>query len=346
MTSVRKKLFLLDAMALIYRAYYALNKNPRINSKGLNTSAVLGFTNSLYEIIKNEKPTHVGVAFDSHGPTVRHVDFTEYKANRDNTPEDILSSIPYIKDILEAFGIPVLELPGYEADDIIGTLAKKAEKEDFITYMMTTDKDYGQLVSENILIYKPAHMGNSHSILGIKEICEKYNLKNPEQFIDILGLWGDAVDNIPGIKGIGEVGAKKLIAEFGSIENMLKNTDRILNDRLRVKIEEGAENALMSKMLATIITDVPIELDEEQLKYTSPDTNKLKTVFDELEFKTLLQRIFNDLNLQQSGVNTGKKSTTLTLFDFEEACCTYTRVGSGHGDFGRLRASRASRTGE
>ncbi len=319
MTSVRKKLFLLDAMALIYRAYYALNKNPRINSKGLNTSAILGFTNSLYEIIKNEKPTHVGVAFDSHGPTVRHVDFTEYKANRDNTPEDILSSIPYIKDILEAFGIPVLELPGYEADDIIGTLAKKAEKEDFITYMMTTDKDYGQLVSENILIYKPAHMGNSHSILGIKEICEKYNLKNPEQFIDILGLWGDAVDNIPGIKGIGEVGAKKLIAEFGSIENMLKNTDRILNDRLRVKIEEGAENALMSKMLATIITDVPIELDEEQLKYTSPDTNKLKTVFDELEFKTLLQRIFNDLNLQQSGVNTGKKSTTLTLFDFEEA---------------------------
>lgn len=315
MTSTHKKLFLLDAMALIYRAYYALNKNPRINSKGLNTSAILGFINSLYEIIKNEKPTHVGVAFDSHGPTVRHVNFTEYKANRDNTPEDILSSIPYIKEILEAFGIPVLELPGYEADDIIGTLAKKAERENFITYMMTTDKDYGQLVSENILIYKPAHMGNSHSILGVKEVCEKYNLKNPEQFIDILGIWGDAVDNIPGIKGIGEVGAKKLIAEFGSIENILANTDKIRNDKLRIKIEGGIENALMSKMLATIITDVPIELDEEQLKYTSPDTNKLKAIFDELEFKALYQRIFNDLNLQQSGVKTSKKSGTLSLFD-------------------------------
>jgi DNA polymerase-1 len=301
-------------MALIYRAYYALNKNPRINSKGLNTSAVLGFTNSLYEIIKNEKPTHIGVAFDSHGPTVRHVDFMDYKANRDNTPEDILASIPYIKQVIEAFGIAVLELPGYEADDIIGTLAKKAEREHFITYMMTTDKDYGQLVSENILIYKPAHMGSSHTILGVKEVCEKYNLKNPEQLIDILGIWGDAVDNIPGIKGIGEVGAKRLIGEFGSIDNLLENVHKIENENLRKKVKEGAESALMSKMLATIIIDAPVEWNEEQLQYTSPNAEKLKAVLDELEFKTLLQRIFTDLNLQSQGIITEKKGMTMNLF--------------------------------
>ena len=319
MTSTNKKLFLLDAMALIFRAYYALNKNPRINSKGMNTSAILGFTNSLYDILKNEKPTHIGVAFDSHGPTVRHIDFAAYKANRDSTPEDIVASLPYIKDILDAFGIPVLELPGYEADDIIGTLAKKAEREDFLTYMMTSDKDYGQLVSENILIYKPAHMGNSHSIVGVKEVCEKYNLQRPEQFIDILGLWGDAVDNIPGIKGIGEVGAKKLIAEFGSIENLLANVDKVKNDKLRQKIKEGAEDALMSKMLATIIVDAPVDLDETQLKIKPVDIHKLKTLFDELEFKALFQRIFNDINMSSTGVKTVKKSLTLDLFsDLEE----------------------------
>ena len=319
MTSTNKKLFLLDAMALIFRAYYALNKNPRINSKGMNTSAILGFTNSLYDILKNEKPTHIGVAFDSHGPTVRHIDFAAYKANRDSTPEDIVASLPYIKDILDAFGIPVLELPGYEADDIIGTLAKKAEREDFLTYMMTSDKDYGQLVSENILIYKPAHMGNSHSIVGVKEVCEKYNLQRPEQFIDILGLWGDAVDNIPGIKGIGEVGAKKLIAEFGSIENLLANVDKVKNDKQRQKIKEGAEDALMSKMLATIIVDAPVELDETQLEIKPVDIHKLKALFDELEFKALFQRIFNDINMSSTGVKTVKKSLTLDLFsDLEE----------------------------
>ena len=320
MTSTNKKLFLLDAMALIFRAYYALNKNPRINSKGMNTSAILGFTNSLYDIIKNEKPTHIGVAFDSHGPTVRHVEFTDYKANRDNTPEDIIASLPYIKEIVTAFGIPVLEYSGYEADDIIGTLAKKAEREGFVTYMMTSDKDYGQLVSENIFIYKPAHMGNSHTIVGIKEVCEKYNLQHPEQFIDILGLWGDAVDNIPGIKGIGEVGAKKLVGEFGSIENLLTNVDKVKNDKLRQKIKDGAEDALLSKMLATIIVDVPMEnMDEEQLVYTSPDMDKLKTIFDELEFRALAQRILNDLNIKQSGVKVASKSLTLDLFsDLEE----------------------------
>ncbi len=310
-----KKLFLLDAMALIFRAYYALNKNPRINSKGLNTSAVLGFTNSLYEIIKNEKPTHMGVAFDSHGPTVRHVDFAEYKANRDNTPEDILTSLPYIKEIINAFGIPILELPGYEADDIVGTLAKKAEQEGFTTFMMTTDKDYGQLVSENIFIYKPAHMGNTHSIIGVKEVCEKYNITNPEQLIDILGLWGDSVDNIPGVKGIGEVGAKKLIGEFGSIENLLANVDKVKNEKLQEKIKEGSENALISKMLATIILDVPIEFNPSELAYNGPHVEQLKAVFDELEFRTLAQRVFTDLNLQKSGVNITKKQTpALTLF--------------------------------
>ena len=317
---MHKKLFLIDAMALIFRAYYALNKNPRINSKGLNTSAILGFTNSLYEIIKNEKPTHIGVAFDSHGPTVRHVDFADYKANRDNTPEDIVASLPYIKAIIEAFGIPILELPGYEADDIIGTLAKKAEQEGFTTFMMTSDKDYGQLVSEHIFIYKPAHLGNSHSIVGVKEVCEKYSIKSPEQLIDILGLWGDSVDNIPGIKGIGEVGAKKLIAEFGSIENLLANVDKVKNDKLREKIKTDSENAVISKMLATIILDVPLKIHFSTLAYSAPDTEKLKTVFDELEFKALSQRIFSDLSLQQAGVSIGKKPiSNVGLFaDFGE----------------------------
>ncbi|MDR1878174.1 MAG: DNA polymerase I [Bacteroidales bacterium] len=309
-----KKLFLLDAMALIFRAYYALNKNPRINSKGLNTSAILGFTNSLYEIIKNEKPTHIGVAFDSHGPTLRHIDYVDYKANRDNTPEDILLNIPYIKELLSCFGIPILELLGYEADDIIGTLAKKAEREGFTTFMMTSDKDYGQLVSEHIFIYKPAHMGNTVSILGVKEICEKYNLQYPEQLIDILGLWGDVSDNIPGIKGVGEVSAKKLIADFGTVENLLDNVDKIKNENLRRKVKEGAENALLSKSLATIILDVPMEFNASQLAYKTPDVEKLRILFEELEFKSLFQRIYTDLHLQQPKANPIRKTTTLNLF--------------------------------
>ena len=319
MSNSNTKLFLIDAMALIFRAYYALNKNPRINSKGLNTSAILGFTNSLYEIIKNEKPTHIAVAFDSHGPTVRHVDFADYKANRDNTPEDIITSLPYIKEIIQAFGISVLEMPGYEADDIIGTLAKKAEQEGFTTFMMTTDKDYGQLVSENIFIYKPAHLGNTHSIVGVKEVCEKYSIKTPEQLIDILGLWGDSVDNIPGIKGIGEVGSKKLIAEFGSIENLLVNVDKVKNEKLREKIKADSENALISKLLATIILDVPLDITFSEFAYTAPHTEKLKAIFDELEFKNLAQRIFTDAQLQKSGVNIGKKPiSNLGLFSSME----------------------------
>ncbi|MBO4774151.1 MAG: DNA polymerase I, partial [Bacteroidales bacterium] len=200
MEQQHKKLFLIDAMGLIYRSYYALNKNPRINSKGKNTSAVLGFANSLYEIIRKEKPSHIGVAFDSFAPTLRHAGFSEYKANRESTPEDIVASLPDIRNLIAAFRIPLLELPGYEADDIIGTVAKRAEKRGFEVYMVTADKDYGQLVSDRIFMYKPAHLGSGFSVLGVPEVCEKYSIRHPEQLIDLLGLWGDSSDNIPGIK--------------------------------------------------------------------------------------------------------------------------------------------------
>ncbi|MFW5758888.1 MAG: 5'-3' exonuclease, partial [Bacteroidota bacterium] len=248
----KKKLFLLDAMALIYRAYFALNRNPRINSKGLNTSAVLGFANTLLEVLKKENPTHIAVAFDAFAPTQRKTDFTQYKANREDTPEDILLAIPYIKKLIEGFNIPVLEVPGYEADDIVGTLAKKAEKENFTVFMMTSDKDFGQLVSENIFIYKPARMGNGAEIWGVKEVCEKFAINTPDQLIDILGLWGDASDNIPGVPGIGEKKAKKLIGEFGSVENILENLDKVAEKRSRESLKENAQQALMSKSLATI----------------------------------------------------------------------------------------------
>ena len=218
METQQKKLFLIDAMGLIYRSYYALNKNPRINSKGKNTSAALGFANSLYEIIRKENPSHIGVAFDCFGPTLRHAEFSEYKANRESTPEDIVACLPDIRNLVEAFGIPLLELQGYEADDIIGTIAKRAEKSGFDVYMVTADKDYGQLVSDHIFMYKLARMGNGVEILGVPEICEKYSISYPEQLIDLLGLWGDSSDNIPGVKGVGEVTAKKLIGQFGSVE--------------------------------------------------------------------------------------------------------------------------------
>ncbi|MEI6898978.1 MAG: DNA polymerase I [Bacteroidota bacterium] len=286
-----KKLFLLDAMALIYRAYFALNKNPRINSKGLNTSAILGFANTLFEVLKNEKPTHIGVAFDTAAPTQRHTDFTDYKAHREAPPEDLIASLPYIMELIEAFNIPVLIMEGYEADDIIGTLAKKAEKKDFLTYMMTSDKDFGQLVSERTFMYKPAKFGNPAEILGIKEVCEKFSISRPEQVKDILGLWGDASDNIPGIPGVGEVIAKKLIAEFGSVENLIENSDKISNLKLREKVEIHKDKALLSKQLATILLNVPLEFEEEKLILEPPDMERLKRLFDELEFKTFSQRV-------------------------------------------------------
>ena len=296
----KKKLFLLDAMALIYRAYFALSRNPRINSKGLNTSAIVGFNNTLYDILRNEKPTHIGVAFDTHAPTVRHEDFVEYKANREKMPEDLAASIPYIMELLKGYNIPILGLDGYEADDIIGTLAKRAEQEGFFTYMMTPDKDFGQLVSENIFMYKPPRMGNKAEIWGVKEVCERYGIQRPEQLIDILGLWGDASDNIPGVPGIGEKRAKELIAEYGSVENLLKNTDK-LKGKQKENVENFADQAIVSKQLATIILDVPIEFSEEDLKVTDPDPEALKKLFDELEFRTFAKRFFTDLSLQKSG---------------------------------------------
>ncbi len=292
-----KKLFLLDAMALIYRAYFAMSRHPQINSKGLNTSAVLGFANTLLEILKNEKPTHIGVAFDTMAPTQRHEDFADYKANREKMPEDLVTAIPYVKELLDALRIPVLLLDGYEADDVIGTLAKKAEEKGFATYMMTPDKDFGQLVSEKIFIYKPSRGGKPAEVWGPKEVCERYGIQRPEQFIDILGLWGDAVDNIPGVPGIGEKTAARLIARFGSVENLLENTHQ-LKGKLRENLEKYGEQALASKQLATIMTDVPLPFEPEKLKMGEPDHEHLKKLFEELEFRTFAKRFFTWLSMQ------------------------------------------------
>jgi DNA polymerase-1 len=294
-----KKLFLLDAMALIYRAYFAFSKNPRINSKGLNTSAVLGFANTLFDILKNENPSHIGVAIDTIAPTVRHESFADYKAQREKMPEDLAASIPYVKKLIEAFNIPLLFVDGYEADDVIGTLAKKAEQNDFITYMMTPDKDFGQLVTDKIFMYKPARMGNKAEVLGIKEICEKFGIERPEQVIDILGLWGDASDNIPGIPGIGEKRAKELIQQFGSVENVINNADK-LKGKMKENVENFAQQGLQSKQLATIILDVPIEFEEEKLLRKGPDEKKLRELLDELEFRNFAKRFFTDLSLNKN----------------------------------------------
>jgi len=296
-----KKLFLLDAMALIYRAYFAFSKNPRINSKGQNTSAVLGFANVLLDILKNQKPTHIGVAFDTHAPTVRHDDFAEYKANREKMPEDLAASIPFIVELIKGFNIPILSVDGYEADDIIGTLAKRAEKAGFTTFMMTPDKDFGQLVSENIFMYKPARMGNGAEVWGIKEVCERYQLENPLQMIDLLGLWGDASDNIPGVPGIGEKTAIKLIAEYGSMENLLDHIDE-LKGKLKENLERFTDQALQSKSLATIILDVPIEFNPDKLILEDPDFEKLKILFEELEFRNYAARVEALYSPQQNTV--------------------------------------------
>lgn len=288
-----KKLFLLDGMALVYRAYFAMSRNPRINSKGLNTSAILGFTNTLLDVLKNQKPTHIGVAFDTKKPTFRHEAFEEYKANRQRMPEDLGASIPYVFELLKGFKIPILELDGYEADDVIGTLSKKAEKEGFKTYMMTPDKDFGQLVSENILMYKPARMGNKAEIWGEYEVCERFGITEPEQLIDILGLWGDASDNIPGVPGIGEKTAIKLVGEYGNIENILKNTDK-LKGKQKENLENFSDQALLSKQLATIEIEAPIEFVPDKLIKEDPDIDSLKALFEELEFRTLAKRVFSD----------------------------------------------------
>ena len=294
------KLFLLDAYALIYRAYYAFIKNPRINSKGLNTSAVMGFVNTLNEILTKEQPTHIGVAFD-HGKTFRDEAFPAYKAQREETPEDIKASVPIIKEIIQAMHIPVLQVDGFEADDVIGTLATKAGKAGIATYMLTPDKDYGQLVSDNVFMFRPRH-GGGYETMGPKEVCEKYALSSTTQVIDLLALMGDSADNFPGCPGVGPKTAAKLIGEFGSIDNMLDNSSKI-KGKLREKVEAAVDDIRMSKFLATIRTDVPIELDLDSLKVEEPDTARLAEIFTELEFKSLLDKFVKKPQQQQKVVN-------------------------------------------
>ena len=284
------KLFLIDAYALIYRSYYAFIKSPRINSKGLNTSAVMGFCNTLNEVLTKEKPTHIGVAFD-HGKTFRHDAFPEYKAQREETPEDIKLSVPLIKQVLEAMHIPILQVDGFEADDIIGTVATRFGADGIDTFMLTPDKDYGQLIGPNVFMYRPRH-GGGYEILGEKEVGEKYGIPTPAQVIDLLALMGDSADNFPGCPGVGEKTAAKLINQFGSIDNMLQHTDEI-KGKLREKVENAVEDIKMSKFLATIRTDVPMQLDLDELKVEQPDETKLRAIFEELEFKTLINKFLN-----------------------------------------------------
>lgn len=288
-----KKLFLLDAMALIFRAYYALIRNPRVTSKGKNTNAQFGFTNTLVDLINNQKPSHMAVCFDTAAPTERHTDFTDYKANRQEAPEDLLIAIPDIKKIIEGFNIPIIEVDGYEADDIVGTLSKQAAQTGYEVFMVTPDKDYGQLVTDKIKIYKPGYQGGDVEILGPQEVCLKWNIKEVSQVIDILGLMGDAVDNIPGIAGVGEKTAAKLLAEFGTLENVLANADNI-KGALGEKVRNGKDAAIMSKKLATIITNVPCEFHEEDFRIKEWKKDVLKDVFTDLEFKTVGKRLLGD----------------------------------------------------
>lgn len=286
-----KKLFLLDAYALIFRAHFAFIKTPRINSKGMNTSVPFGFTNTLLEVLQKQKPTHIGIAFDTPAATFRDEIFTEYKANRQETPEDIRTSVPIVKEIIRGFNIPILEMDGYEADDVIGTVAKRAAAEGFEVFMMTPDKDYGQLVDKNIFLYKPAFLGNGVDIMGEKEICERWDISNVSQVIEILGLQGDSVDNIPGIPGFGPKTAAELIKKYGTIENIITHSAE-LKGKKKELVEQYGEQALLSKKLATIMLDVPVSFNEDELAYTGPDIEKLKPLFDHLEFKTLATRVF------------------------------------------------------
>lgn len=288
-----KKLFLLDGMALIYRAHFALSKNPRFTSTGINTSAVMGFANTLMEVLKKEKPSHIAVVFDTAAPTERHTDFEAYKAHRQAMPEDLSAALPYVFKLIEGFKIPVITKDGFEADDIIGTLAKEGEKQGFTVYCMTPDKDFAQLVSENIFIYKPARMGNEMEIMGVDEVKAKWEIEDVKQVIDILGLWGDAVDNIPGIPGIGEKTAKSLIQKYGSMENIIANSHE-LKGKQRENVETYAEQGLLSKKLATIILDVPVEFNADELVLESPSRELLEPLFAELEFRTIGKRVFGE----------------------------------------------------
>lgn len=303
------KLFLIDAYALIYRSYYAFIKNPRINSKGVNTSAIFGFINTLEDVLKREQPTHIAVAFDPKGPTFRHEAFEQYKAQREETPEVIRQSVPVIKEVIQAYHIPILEVPYYEADDVIGTVAKQAAANGFEVYMMTPDKDYGQLVADHIYMYRPK-FGGDYEVLGVSEVLEKYQLQSTEQVIDLLGLMGDTADNIPGCPGVGEKTAQKLLAEFGSIENLLANTDK-LKGAQKKKVEENVEQIRFSKFLATIKTDVPITFDAELCKRVTPDEDRLVELYTELEFKTFINR----LKGESSVVSSSKEPKAAVQYD-------------------------------
>ncbi len=311
---MEKKLFLLDAMALIFRAYYALIRNPRITSKGKNTNAQFGFTNTIIELINNQKPTHMAVCFDTAAPTERHTDFAEYKANRQDAPEDLTIAIPDIKRILQGFNIPIIESDGYEADDVIGTLSKQAENLGYDVFMVTPDKDYGQLVTEKVKIYKPGYQGGDVEIMGPKEVCEKWCIQTVDQVIDILGLMGDAVDNIPGIAGVGQKTACKLLTEYGTLEQVLENAEKI-KGALGEKIKAGRKDAIMSKKLATIITNVPIELHEENYRLKEWNGEALKEVFTELEFKTVIKRLLGEENGDPTGTKNGAGGVQGDLFN-------------------------------
>ena len=291
--STGKRLFLLDAYALIFRAYYAFIKRQMYNSKGLNTSAIFGFTVTLDEIIRNQKPTHIAVVFDPPSPTFRHKIYPDYKANREETPEDIKKSVPYIKKIIEGYNIPIIEVDGFEADDVIGTLAKQAESKGYDVFMMTPDKDYAQLVSDHVFIFKPKKSGEEAEILGINEINELFQVNNPEQVIDVLALWGDSTDNIPGAPGIGEKTAKKLISEYQNIENIFKNLEK-LKGKQQETIKSNQDQIKLSQKLVTIDQNVPVKLEEYALGYKNIDKEKLKKVFEELEFRTIANRILRD----------------------------------------------------
>ena len=299
--SSKKKLFLIDAYALIFRGYYAFIKNPRINSKGMDTSAIMGFMNSLLDLIKREKPDNLAVAFDKGGSIDRKEIFEEYKANRNETPDAIKIAVPYIQEILKAMQIPILIESGYEADDIIGTVAKNAEKNNYEVFMVTPDKDFAQLVSENIFMYRPARMGNGIEIWGVDEVQKKFEIIDPLQVIDFLGMMGDAVDNIPGLPGVGEKTAKKFLKEYGSMENLLRNTDKI-KGKLKEKIEQNKEKGLLSKKLATIILDVPIEYDLKSFKFQNPDENKIKEIFSDLEFKRMTENFMKIFSFEEESV--------------------------------------------
>jgi DNA polymerase-1 len=288
-----KRLFLIDAYAIIFRAYYSFISNPRINSKGLNTSAMFGFTNTLWSLLQKEKPTHIAVVFDPPGDNFRKVQYEAYKANRDETPEDIKKSVPYIREIIKAMRIPTLEVAGFEADDTIGTLAKKGKKHGYTVYMMTPDKDFGQLIEDGIFMYKPGRKGGDHEVIGVKEVCQRYGIERPEQVIDILGMMGDAVDNIPGIPGVGEKTAIKFVQQFGSMEGLYKNLDK-LKGKMKEKVEANKDQAFMSKQLATIELDVPIDFDEADLIREEPDKERLIAIFEDLEFRTLAKNILGE----------------------------------------------------